>query len=96
MPRNPSAHASQTVSAPARNGTGRFSSPGASPPVQSNSPQPNSLAANSVADPAPEEIRLRAFQIYQRRGSSPGREIEDWEQARREILEERTATLRRA
>ena len=32
-------------------------------------------------------ISLRAYEIYQRRGGEPGREIEDWVQAENEILE---------
>lgn len=90
MPRNPSASTSQTVPAPARGGSGRYAANPASPPV----------GIVEAADPAPEDIRLRAFQIYQRRGEAPGRELEDWEQARREILEERrgrgASTPRRA
>lgn len=32
------------------------------------------------------EIRLRAYEIYERRGSTPGDETEDWLSAEREIL----------
>ena len=59
--------------------------------------QPRQRApANSLPEPSAEEIRLRAFQIYQRRGSVPGRDAEDWESARLELIEERTATVRQA
>lgn len=44
-------------------------------------------------EPTEAEIRLRAFQIYQTRGGQPGREAEDWEQARRELTAGRTSTL---
>ena len=32
------------------------------------------------------EIRLRAYEIYEQRGSTPGDEIEDWLVAEREVL----------
>lgn len=35
--------------------------------------------------PAEEEIRQRAYEIYQARGGAPGRELEDWLQAEREL-----------
>jgi Protein of unknown function (DUF2934) len=37
--------------------------------------------------PAPEEIALRAYQIYLERGGAPGRELEDWTRAERELLD---------
>ena len=36
----------------------------------------------------PEEIALRAYQIYLERGGAPGSELEDWIQAERELLGE--------
>ena len=33
-----------------------------------------------------EEIRLRAYEIYLRRGEAPGHEVEDWLQAERELM----------
>ena len=32
-----------------------------------------------------QEIRLRAYEIYLERGAQPGRELEDWLQAEREL-----------
>ena len=32
-----------------------------------------------------EEIRIRAYEIYLRRGGQPGYELEDWLQAEREL-----------
>jgi hypothetical protein len=32
-----------------------------------------------------EEIRIRAYKIYVERGEQPGRELEDWLQAEREL-----------
>jgi len=39
-----------------------------------------------VGNSAPEEeIRRRAYEIYLERGEQPGRELEDWLQAEREL-----------
>ena len=47
----------------------------------------------SVGDSAPdEEIRRRAFEIYLERGEQPGRDLDDWLQAEREL--ERGVLLR--
>jgi Protein of unknown function (DUF2934) len=40
------------------------------------------LAGNSVRD---ESIRKRAYEIYLERGGQPGRELDDWLQAEREL-----------
>ena len=32
-----------------------------------------------------EEIRLRAYEIYLERGEQPGRQLDDWLQAEREL-----------
>jgi hypothetical protein len=37
---------------------------------------------NSASD---EEIRLRAYAVYLERGEQPGRELDDWLQAEREL-----------
>ena len=76
----------------ARNAT---SASATTPLVQPRQKSPTN-PANSLPEPSAEEIRLRAFQIYQRRGSVPGRDAEDWEAARLELVEERTATVRQA
>ena len=39
-------------------------------------------AGNSAPD---EEIRRRAYEIYLERGEQPGRELDDWLQAEREL-----------
>jgi hypothetical protein len=39
-------------------------------------------AGNSARD---EEIRRRAYEIYLERGEQPGRELDDWLQAEREL-----------
>ena len=45
---------------------------------------------NSPAD-LEVEIRLRAYQLYQRRGSTPGQEAQDWFAAEQEVLARRDA-----
>jgi hypothetical protein len=45
---------------------------------------------NSARD---EEIRRRAYEIYRERGEQPGRELDDWLQAEREL---ERGVLRRA
>ena len=47
---------------------------------------------NSARD---EEIRRRAYEIYLERGEQPGRDLDDWLQAERELVREREV-LRRA
>jgi len=43
---------------------------------------PGALEGNSARD---EEIRRRAYEIYLERGQQPGRELDDWLQAEREL-----------
>ena len=38
--------------------------------------------------PTREEIALRAYQIYLKRGATPGNEFEDWMQAERQLIGE--------
>jgi len=42
----------------------------------------DALVENSARD---EEIRHRAYEIYLERGEQPGRELDDWLQAEREL-----------
>jgi Protein of unknown function (DUF2934) len=42
-----------------------------------------------------DEIRARAYQIYERRGGANGSELEDWLQAEAEIKDERTVNSQR-
>jgi hypothetical protein len=58
--------------------------------TESGEPQAASIQANtpeaSVGNVASdEEIRLRAYEIYLERGEQPGRELDDWLQAQREL-----------
>ena len=41
-----------------------------------------------------EEIRRRAYEIYLERGEQPGRELDDWLQAEREVARETLLNLR--
>jgi hypothetical protein len=43
---------------------------------------PGPSAGNSTLD---EEIRRRAYEIYLERGEQPGRDLDDWLQAEREL-----------
>jgi hypothetical protein len=48
--------------------------------------QAEETAEASVRNAAREdEIRLRAYEIYLQRGAEPGREVDDWLQAEREL-----------
>ena len=42
----------------------------------------DATARNSARE---EEIKLRAYEIYLERGEQPGRELDDWLQAEREL-----------
>ena len=37
--------------------------------------------------PTPEQIQVRAYEIYLERQGAPGNQIEDWLQAERELIE---------
>jgi len=38
-----------------------------------------------VAQPSDDDIRFRAYEIYVARGEQPGRDVDDWLQAEREL-----------
>ena len=71
--------------------TGKRETSMANPKRQgSTEPQASSTAAEAgeflVVSPSREEkIRRRAYEIYLERGEQPGREMEDWIQAEREL-----------
>lgn len=46
--------------------------------------------------PTREEIALRAYQIYQERGETPGHELEDWTRAERELMQQNGKLRRKA
>jgi Protein of unknown function (DUF2934) len=53
--------------------------------ISSAATAPESKRKQPVAD-VEGEIRQRAYQLYEQRGSAPGHENEDWLMAEREIL----------
>ena len=55
--------------------------------MESSSPTTQKPRAASN-QPTREEIALRAYQIYLKRGATPGNEFEDWMQAERQLLGE--------
>ena len=50
------------------------------------SPKPVEVKRNMSTVNLEEEIRVRAYQLYEERGYTPGHENEDWLVAEREIL----------
>jgi hypothetical protein len=57
-------------------------------PEVTSTPQPRkaSSTANSQPVDLATQVRQRAFELYQERGCTPGRENEDWLQAEREVM----------
>ncbi len=49
-------------------------------------PKPVEVQKNTSTLDLEEEIRVRAYQLYEERGYTPGHEDEDWLVAEREIL----------
>lgn len=43
--------------------------------------------------PTEEEIRLRAYEIYEARGREEGKEVDDWITAERELIEQSSAPM---
>ena len=60
--------------------------------IESLEPQATSTQAEtgevSVGNVGDEQIRLRAYEIYLECGEQPGRELDDWLQAERELESE--------
>ena len=55
----------------------------------------NGKAGNGFVPGALEpEIRIRAYELYEQRGCTPGQEAEDWLAAEREVLERHTQQTR--
>ena len=53
--------------------------------VEASSPKPRKSRAKSR--PTPEQIQLRAYEIYLERRGAPGNALQDWVQAERELLQ---------
>lgn len=54
--------------------------------------EPTNTGAPSVKEPAVEEIRMRAYYIYQERSGVDGNDLENWLQAEHELREGRAVT----
>ena len=63
-------------SKPKRNGSTK-------PQATSTQPETGEVSVGNTA--RDEEIRRRAYEIYLERGEQPGRDLEDWLQAEREL-----------
>jgi hypothetical protein len=50
--------------------------------------QQNELHKACVIRPTDEQIARRAYELYLNRGQTPGHELEDWLQAKRELSED--------
>lgn len=63
-------------------------------PVESTARRPGTqdLVSRGYVEPADEDIRLRAYQIFVERGATPGHEVDDWLQAERELRQRRRQT----
>jgi hypothetical protein len=55
--------------------------------TSSNAPQPNSSQRASVGTFSEDEIRSRAYQIYEFRNRTDDHAAEDWSQAETELME---------
>ena len=60
------------------------------------SPLAGSESLTAKASPTPEEIELRAYQIYIERRCADGHDADDWLKAEHELLEKFTNTNRMA
>ena len=49
-------------------------------------PEKEFVSSNEVTDEQREQIRRRAYELYEQRGREEGRQDEDWRQAEKEIL----------
>jgi hypothetical protein len=47
----------------------------------------------AVLQPRPEDIAARAFDLYTRRGGTDGADLDDWLEAERQLVRERTTRL---
>jgi hypothetical protein len=61
--------------------------------VETSSPTPRK-PRTAKSRPTPEQIQLRAYEIYLERRGAPGNELQDWVQAERELLQKPRKTAR--
>ena len=62
-------------------------------PRHQNMTSPTPMDALAPVPLTREDVALRAFDLYQRRGAQEGRDVEDWIEAERQLLEERRGQL---
>jgi hypothetical protein len=74
----------------AKNGTAPAAkrAPRAAAPAKPRPPAVKPAAAPVMADPTDEQIRVRAYEIYLRRGGAPGDQFGDWLLAKSELIAE--------
>jgi DNA-binding SARP family transcriptional activator len=58
--------------------------------VSISAPAPARLPLHVVEGPSDQDIAERAFSLFQARGGSFGQDLDDWLQAERELLHERS------
>lgn len=58
-------------------------------PNEAISPETTALTAEAENE-LQEQVRLRAYELYEQRGGEDGRELDDWLQAEAEIVESMT------
>jgi hypothetical protein len=54
--------------------------------MEGSSPKPRK-PRTAKSQPTPEQIQVRAYEIYLERRGAPGNELQDWVQAERELLQ---------
>jgi hypothetical protein len=50
----------------------------------------------TLKSPGPEDVALRAYQIYLERGGAPGNPLDDWTRAERELLAQNGSSRRKS
>jgi hypothetical protein len=55
-------------------------------PTTKNGSSPKVSKSRAMKSPGPEDIALRAYQIYLERAGAPGNPLDDWTRAERELL----------
>lgn len=69
-----------------KNGNGNGAEVSVNPSVQTLTETKPEIKKNVVPINLDEEIRRRAYEIFEERGCTPGNEHEDWVRAEREVL----------
>jgi Protein of unknown function (DUF2934) len=51
------------------------------------------IGGSTANRPAPDEIALRAYEIFLERGATPGNDLDDWLQAEEELVKKQTNAM---